>query len=151
MKREYPPRPIIGVGAVIMRNDQVLLVKRGSEPGKNQWSVPGGLVELGETVHDTVAREVKEETSLDVEVHGLIDVVNNIVHDEEGRLRFHFVILDFFALRKGGKLQAGSDVREVKWVPLSQVKELNLTGIFRDLIGFKSTTTQAGSSVVGSG
>ena len=134
MKREYPPRPIIGVGAVIMRNDQVLLVKRGSEPGKNQWSVPGGLVELGETVHDTVVREVKEETSLDVEVHGLIDVVDNIVHDEEGRLRFHFVILDFFALRKGGKLQAGSDVREVKWVPLSQVKELNLTGIFRDFL-----------------
>jgi ADP-ribose pyrophosphatase YjhB (NUDIX family) len=134
VKREYPPRPIIGVGAVIMRNDQVLLVKRGSEPGKNQWSVPGGLVELGETVHDTVVREVKEETSLDVEVHGLIDVVNNIVHDEEGRLRFHFVILDFFALRKGGKLQAGSDVREVKWVPLSQVKELNLTGIFRDFL-----------------
>lgn len=134
LKREYPPRPIIGVGAVIMRTDQVLLVRRGSEPGKNQWSVPGGLVELGETVHETVVREVKEETNLDVEVYGLIDVVNNIVHDKEGKLRFHFVILDFFALRKGGKLQAGSDVREVKWVPLSQVKKLNLTGIFRDFL-----------------
>jgi len=117
-----------------MRTDQVLLVRRGSEPGKNQWSVPGGLVELGETVHETVVREVKEETNLDVEVYGLIDVVNNIVHDKEGKLRFHFVILDFFALRKGGKLQAGSDVREVKWVPLSQVKKLNLTGIFRDFL-----------------
>lgn len=78
LKREYPTQPIVGVGAVIICNGKILLAKRGSKLGKNKWSILGGLVELGETVHDTTIREVKEETNLDVEAHSLIDVVDNL-------------------------------------------------------------------------
>ncbi len=134
MKREYPSRPIVGIGAVIARGGKLLLARRGSEPGRNKWSVPGGLVELGETVEETIVREVKEETNLDVEVHSLVDVVNNLVRDEEGKIRYHFVILDFFAKVKGGALRAGSDLREVKWVPLDQVERFDLTGTFREFL-----------------
>ncbi len=134
MKREYPPRPIVGIGAVIARDGLVLLARRGSEPGRNKWSVPGGLVELGETVEETIVREVKEETNLDVEVDSLVDVVNNLVRDAEGKLRYHFVILDFFAKVKGGSLRAGSDLLEVKWVPLDQVEYFDLTGTFREFL-----------------
>jgi 8-oxo-dGTP diphosphatase len=134
MKREYPPRPIVGIGAVIARDGMVLLARRGSEPGRNKWSVPGGLVELGETVEETIVREVKEETNLDVEVDSLVDVVNNLVRDAEEKLRYHFVILDFFAKVKGGSLRAGSDLLEVKWVPLDQVEHFDLTGTFREFL-----------------
>ncbi len=131
MKREYPDQPIVGVGAVIIRDGRILLVKRGSEPGKNKWSIPGGLVELGETVRSTIVREVKEESSLDVEVHSLIDVVDNLVPDEKGRLLYHFIILDFFASLKGGIPRAGSDVLDVKWVPFEEIDRYDLTRTFR--------------------
>ncbi len=134
MKREYPPRPIVGIGAVIARRGMVLLARRGSEPGRNKWSVPGGLVELGETVEETIVREVKEETNLDVEVDSLVDVVNNLVRDAEGKVRYHFVILDFFANVKGGSLRADSDLLEVKWVPLDQVESFDLTSTFREFL-----------------
>ena len=132
LKREYPTQPIVGVGAVIICNDKILLAKRGSEPGKNKWSIPGGLVKLGETVHDTVVREVKEETNLNVEVHSLIDVVDNLEPDEKGKLRYHFVILDFFVRLKGGNLHAGSDALELCWVPLNDLEEYDLTRTFRE-------------------
>ncbi len=132
MKREYPTHPFAGVGAIIIREGKILLVKRGSEPGKNKWSIPGGIVELGEKVKNTVIREVKEETNLDIEVHSLIDVVDNLVPDEKGRWHFHFIILDFFTRLKGGTLNAKSDVLEVRWVPLNEVEEYDLTVIFRD-------------------
>ncbi|UCB59933.1 MAG: NUDIX hydrolase [Candidatus Bathyarchaeota archaeon] len=132
MKRKYPTQPLVGVGAVIIHKDKILLVKRGSEPGKNRWSIPGGLVKLGEKVHDTIIREVKEETNLDVAIHGLVDVVDNLVPDNEGRLRYHFIILDFFASPRRGTPQAGSDVLEAQWVPFNEVEAFALTGPFRD-------------------
>ena len=132
LKREYPTKPIIGIGAVIICNGKILLVKRGSEPGKNKWSIPGGLVELGETVQETTVREVKEETNLDVQVRSLIDVVDNLELDEKGRLHYHFVILDFLVHLKRGSLRAGSDVLNVRWVPLSDVEEYDLTKTFRE-------------------
>lgn len=132
MNRKYPNQPIIGVGAVIICNCKILLVKRGSEPGRNQWSIPGGLVELGEKVHNAIVREVKEETNLDVEVHNLIDVVDNLVPDEKGRWCYHFVILDFFVRLRGGNIYAGSDVLQAQWVPLDEVKKFDLTATFRD-------------------
>lgn len=132
LKREYPTKPIIGIGAVIICNGKILLVKRGSEPGKNKWSIPGGLVELGETVQETTVREVKEETNLDVQVRSLIDVVDNLEPDEKGRLRYHFVILDFLVHLKRGSLRAGSDVLDVRWVSLSDVEEYDLTKTFRE-------------------
>ena len=132
LKREYPTQPVIGIGAVIICNSKILLAKRGSEPGKNKWSIPGGLVELGETVHDAIVREVKEETNLNVEVHSLIDVVDNLEPDEKGKWRYHFVILDFFVRLKGGNLHAGSDALEIRWVSLNEVEKYNLTKIFRE-------------------
>lgn len=132
MTREYPTQPVIGVGAVIIHKGKILLAKRGSEPGKNKWSIPGGLVELGETVRDTVVREVKEESNLNVEVHSLIDVVDNLEPDVRGKWLYHFVILDFFVRLKGGNLHAGSDVVDVRWVFLNEVEKYDLTKIFRE-------------------
>ena len=134
LKKEYPKHPMVGVGAIIVRNGKILIVKRKSEPGKGRWSVPGGLVELGETVGQTVVREVKEECSLDVEVDRLIDVVDSLTKDEEGNIKYHFVILDFFVKLKGGELKAGDDAEEARWVPLEEVEKYNLTKTFREFL-----------------
>lgn len=142
LKREYPTQPTVGIGAVIICNGKILLAKRGSEPGKNKWSIPGGLVELGETVRDTVIREVKEETNLDVEAHSLIDIVDNLEPDEKGKLRYHFVILDFFVRLKGGNPDAGSDALEVRWVSLNEVEKYDLTRIFREFFERNRETLQ---------
>jgi ADP-ribose pyrophosphatase YjhB (NUDIX family) len=132
LKREYPKQPLIGVGAIIIIEGKILLVQRGTEPGKNKWSIPGGLVKLGETIQETVTREVKEESNLDVEAYRLIDAVNNLEKDSNGNLRYHFVIIDFFAKLKSGILAAGSDVLKAKWVPFDEVEEYNLTSNFRN-------------------
>ena len=132
MRRKYPARPLVGVGAVIIHNGKILLVKRGSEPGRNKWSIPGGLVELGETIIETTVREVKEETGLDIEVQRLVDVVDNMETDEGGRFRYHFIIIDFLAALKRGNLKAESDVIEAQWVRLAEVEEYDLTKIFRE-------------------
>jgi mutator protein MutT len=132
VKRLYPSQPIIGVGAVIICNGKILLEKRKNEPGKGKWSVPGGLVELGESVEQTVIREVKEETGLEVEKPEHIDVVDNIIRDESGRVKYHFVIIDYFMKLKGGTLKAASDAEELKWVPLSDVEKHDLTKTFRE-------------------
>ena len=134
MKKEYPKHPIVGVGAIIIQNGKILIVRRGSEPGKGKWSVPGGLVELGETVKQTVVREVKEECGLDVEVDELIDVVDSMTFDENGKLKYHFVILDFFVKLKGGELKPGDDAKEALWVPLEEVEKYDLTRTFRDFL-----------------
>jgi 8-oxo-dGTP diphosphatase len=135
VKREYPDRPVAGVGAIIVRNGNILLVKRGSEPGKGRWSVPGGVVELGEAVEDTVVREVKEECSLGVEVQGLIDVVDNLIPDEKGSWLYHFIILDYFVEVIGEfNPVAGSDIQMLKWVSLEEAKEMELTKVFREFL-----------------
>ena len=134
MKKEYPKHPIVGVGAIIIQNGKILIVRRGSEPGKGKWSVPGGLVELGETVKQTVVREVKEECGLDAEVDKLIDVVDSMTFDENGKLKYHFVILDFFVKLKGGELKPGDDAKEALWVPLEEVEKYDLTRTFRDFL-----------------
>jgi len=145
LNREYPTRPITGIGAVIVHDGKILLVKRGSEPGKGKWSIPGGLVELGETVKETVVREVKEETGLDVDVRNLIDVVDNLETDGKGKLRYHFIIIDFLASLKQGSLKAESDIVEAKWVPLTRVEKLNLTGTFREFFERNRQTLQRAS------
>ena len=134
MKKEYPKHPIVGVGAIIIQNGKILIVRRGSEPGKGKWSVPGGLVELGETVEQTVVREVKEECGLDVEVDRLIDVVDSMTFDGNGKLKYHFVILDFFVKLKGGELKPGDDAKEALWVPVEEVEKYDLTKTFRDFL-----------------
>ena len=134
MRRLYPDHPIVGVGALIIREGKLLLEKRRSNPGKGKWSIPGGIVELGETLEQTVIREVKEETNLDVERPEHIDIVDNIEFDENDTIKYHFVIIDYFVKLKGGTLRAGSDAADLQWVALDKVKELDLTRTFREFI-----------------
>jgi 8-oxo-dGTP diphosphatase len=132
LKRLYPNQPIIGVGAVIIRNGKILLEKRKGDPGRNKWTIPGGLVELGESAEQTVIREVREETNLEVEEPKLIDVVNNITPDEDGRIKYHFLIVDYFVKLRGGKLKAADDAAELRWVRFSEVENYDLTRSFRE-------------------
>jgi 8-oxo-dGTP diphosphatase len=147
LKREYPDQPVAGIGAVIMHGGKILLVKRGSEPGKGKWSIPGGIIELGETAKEATVREVKEETGLDVEVRSLIDVVDNMETDNKGRLRYHFIILDYLADLKKGSLKAGSDIIEARWVPLAQVERFDLTKTFREFFERNRQTLQRASGL----
>jgi mutator protein MutT len=131
LKRLYPDQPLIGVGAVVLKENKILLEKRQNDPGKGKWSIPGGLVELGESVEQTVIREVKEETNLDVEKPEHIDVVDKVDLDENGKVRYHFVIIDYFVKLKGGDLRASSDAAELKWVAVDEIEKLELTPTFR--------------------
>ena len=131
MKKFYPDQPVTGVGAVLICKGKILLEKRKGEPGRGKWSIPGGLVELGERIEETVIREVKEETGLDVESPELIDVVDNISVDDDGRVRYHFVIADYFVKLKGGTLKAADDAEELRWVAFNQVEKYDLTKTFR--------------------
>lgn len=131
VKRLYPNQPVVGVGAIIVCNGKILLEKRRSEPGRGKWSVPGGLVELGESTEQAVIREVKEETGLDVENPELIDVVNNIIFDENGKIEYHFIIVDYFVKLRGGELNAADDAEELKWVALDDVEKYNITSTLR--------------------
>lgn len=133
MKREYPTQPIVGIGAVIVHDGKIVLVKRGVEPGKGKWSIPGGAVELGEGVRDTAIREAKEECGLDIELVGdrPIDALDNIIEGEKGRLQYHYILLQFLARPNSGTLRHGSDVTEVRWVPIEEVEKYDLTNSFR--------------------
>jgi len=134
VKRLYPKQPVVGVGAVIIKDGKILLEKRKSEPGRGKWSIPGGLVELGESISQTVVREVAEETGLEVYAPELIDVVDNVVRDENGEVKYHFVIVDYFVKLKGGNMKASSDAEELQWVPLDEVEKYDLTKTFRAFI-----------------
>jgi len=115
VQREFPLTPLVGVGAVVVENERVLLIRRGQEPLKGKWSLPGGMLELGESLKDGVIREVMEETGLAVEPVELIELLHR-VHREDGRVRYHYVIADYLCRVLGGSLQAGSDADSVRWV-----------------------------------
>ena len=131
--REYPDAPRAAVGAVVLDEDNVLLVRRGHPPGQGKWSVPGGLLDLGERLEDAVVREVEEESGLRVQVLGLCGVLDRIVPgdrvDERGDavVRYHWVIIDYVAAVVGGVLQAGSDAAEARWVPLAELDRYETT------------------------
>jgi 8-oxo-dGTP diphosphatase len=131
MKRMYPDQPIVGIGVVIVRDFKIALIKRGNEPSKGKWTIPGGLVELGESVEEAVIREAKEETCLDVEEPQLIDVVGNVDLDEDDKVKYHYVIIDYLVHVKNGNIQAASDAAELRWVPFEEVEDYNLTSSFR--------------------
>ena len=133
MKREYPMRPIVGVGAVILQDGKIILVKRRAEPGKDRWSIPGGSVRLREKVRDGTIREAKEESGLDIEIvdDRPLDVYDNIVTDEKGRTQYHFTLLEFLAKPKSGTLMAADDAADARWVSLDEVKKYDLTSSFR--------------------
>jgi ADP-ribose pyrophosphatase YjhB (NUDIX family) len=121
----------VGVGALIIHDGRILLERRGNPPGRGQWSVPGGLVKLGEAAEQTVLREVKEETGLEVEKLEHVDVVDDVQSDEEGRVKYHFVIIDYLVKLKAGKLRAASDAAGLRWVPFREVGKYDLTATFR--------------------
>jgi ADP-ribose pyrophosphatase YjhB (NUDIX family) len=118
MSREYPERPFVGVGVVIWRDERVLLVRRGRPPRQGRWSLPGGLQELGETVFQAAVREVLEETSLTVEPTALVDVVDLIEPDRDGRVRYHYTLVDVSAEWRAGEPVAGDDVAHAEWFTL---------------------------------
>ncbi len=132
--RPYPERPVVGVGAVVLDGDRVLLVKRGHAPLKGQWSVPGGAVETGETLEQAVAREVLEETGIAIEVGPMVEVLDRISRDLDGRVQHHFVLIDFVARPNGGSLQSASDAEDAAWVLLSDLAKYEVAAVTRDVI-----------------
>lgn len=125
--RKYPPRPVVGVGAVILHDDRVVLIRRKYEPLAGQWSLPGGTLELGESLEAGVAREISEETGLDVEVGPVVEVFDRILLDAGGRVQYHFVLVDYLCRPIGGQLQAGSDVDDAVWVAPSEIGSYHIT------------------------
>jgi ADP-ribose pyrophosphatase YjhB (NUDIX family) len=125
-KRDYPERPIVGVGAVIVDGDRALIVRRATEPLKGQWSIPGGMLELGEKLREGLAREVLEETSLEVEVGDVLDVFDSIFPDADGRTQYHYVLIDYRCTVRSGRAKAGSDVSDVRWVTSQELDGLGM-------------------------
>jgi 8-oxo-dGTP diphosphatase len=121
--RAYPDRPFVGVGAVIVQGEEVVLIKRRFDPMAGQWSLPGGAVEVGESLTDCVAREILEETGLVVEVGPIVEVFDRIIHDDDGRVRFHYVLVDYLCRPIGGTLAAGSDVADAVFVHPSNLSQ----------------------------
>ena len=121
MAREYPAHPVVGVGAVVVRDGKALLIKRGHEPRKGEWSLPGGIVELGESLVDALRREVREETGLEISIGAHIETFDRIHHDTEGRVRFHFVIVDYLCVAADGEPIAGTDADAVAWASVAEL------------------------------
>jgi 8-oxo-dGTP diphosphatase len=124
--REYPDRPIVGVGAVIIDQGRVLLVKRGSPPLLGEWSLPGGVVELGETLRAAAEREAREETGLIVRAGEVLEVLDRIIPGRDGAPQYHYVLIDFLCIVKGGELHAGGDAADVRWVTQSEFEKYQL-------------------------
>ena len=126
MKRDYPEHPIIGVGAVIVEGGRALLVRRASEPLKGEWSVPGGMLELGEKLRDGVRRETMEETGIEVEAGEVLDVFDSIFTDPLGRTQYHYVLVDYLCRPISGEARAASDVSDVRWVSVDALPAMGL-------------------------
>lgn len=124
--REYPERPIVGVGGVVVSNQRALLVRRGKPPLEGKWSIPGGMLEIGETLQEGVRRELAEETGMEVRVLGMIEVFERISLDDSGRTKYHFVVLDYLCEAIGGGARAGSDAHDVAWAAESELAQYNL-------------------------
>lgn len=126
MAREYPIAPVAAVGGVVLDGDRVLLVRRALPPRQGEWSLPGGRLELGESLADGAAREVREETGLEVAVGPVVEVFDRVHRDDAGGIRFHFVIVDFLCRVTGGTLAAGDDAAEARWATRDEVAALGV-------------------------
>ncbi len=126
MKREYPESPLVGVGAVIVAEGRALLIRRGQAPLLGEWSLPGGVLECGEALRDAVVREALEETGLVVEVGDMLGVYERVIRADDGRVRYHYVLIDFLCRAVGGDLKAGSDAAEVGWFRREELPSLKL-------------------------
>jgi 8-oxo-dGTP diphosphatase len=134
MQREYPDRPIVGVGAIIIEQNRVLLARRGNPPRAGQWSLPGGVVELGETLRSAAQREALEETGLIVEAGDVIEVLDRIIPGKDGATQYHYVLVDFLCSHRGGELRAGGDAAEVAWAAEEELGKYNLEPITLEVI-----------------
>ncbi len=143
MKRDYPDRPIVGVGAVIVADDRALVVRRATEPLKGEWSIPGGVLELGETLRAGAAREALEETGLSVEVGEVLEVFDRIIPDADGRTRYHYVLVDFFCHVVSGEARPASDVSAVRWITPAELETFTIADSAANVIrkGFQRSRT----------
>ncbi|MDP7439329.1 MAG: NUDIX hydrolase [SAR324 cluster bacterium] len=132
--REYPERPFVGVGVVVLRGNEVLLIQRGKAPNKGQWSIPGGKQRLGETIVQTVHRELLEETRVKIKQPALLDVVDVIMPDDKGEIQYHYTLVDYQAEWLSGECRSGDDVDAVKWVSFDELNSVGLLEITREII-----------------
>ena len=132
--REYPSVPRVGVGAVVLDAGRVLLVRRGKPPLAGKWSLPGGMLELGETTAEAARREVAEECGLQIRVGELAGILDRVVRDAEGRIRYHWVLVDYVATVESGELCAASDADEAQWVEVDEVERLETTDGLLEMI-----------------
>jgi len=126
MKREFPEVPLVGVGSIIIEGGKVVLVKRAHPPIQGQWSIPGGVLEVGELVREAAIREAREETGLIVDPGELLGVFDRVLRDGEKRVQYHYVLIDFLCQRVGGELRAASDAEEVRWFSREELPALDL-------------------------
>ena len=134
MKREYPESPLVGVGAVIVQDQRVLLIRRGQAPLLGEWSLPGGVLECGETLREAVVREAREETGLVVETDEMLGVYERVIRGDDGRVRYHYVLIDFLCRPACGELEAASDAADVRWFTRDQLPALNLAYDASDVV-----------------
>jgi ADP-ribose pyrophosphatase YjhB (NUDIX family) len=134
MQREFPEVPLVGVGAIIIEDSQVVLVKRLHPPLQAQWSIPGGVLEVGELVREAAIREAREETGLIVEPGELLGVYDRVLRDVEQRVQYHYVLIDFLCRRVAGQLQAADDAAEVRWFTPAELPALKLAEDTQDVI-----------------
>lgn len=134
MSREYPDYPRVGVGAVVLHKSRVLLVRRGGQPSMGRWTIPGGLVELGETTAEAVCRELQEECGTEIHVIGLAGVFDRVVKDAEGRIRYHYVLVDYVATVATDAVTAGSDAADACWVEIDRLADFDVTDGVIDMV-----------------
>ena len=134
MSREYPARPIPAVGGLIFRGEQALLVLRAKNPGRGKWSIPGGAIKIGETLREALLREMREETSLEVEIGPLVEAVDRIVHDAEGNIQFHYIVVDYVCFAPDDEPRPSSDVSELCYVSAENWPEYGLDQLALDTL-----------------
>ncbi len=146
--RRYPKRPVLGVGALIFNRGRILLVERGKEPLKGYWSLPGGVLETGETLEEGMIREVREETGLEVKPVKVIEIFERIIRDAQGAAEYHYVLIDYICRVKGGSLRAADDASRVAWVPRGKLCMYEITAGTLPVIekGFRSADRPGGLS-----
>ena len=134
MNREYPEAPLVGVGAVIVQDGRVLLIRRGQPPQLGEWSLPGGALECGETLWEATVREAREETGLVVETVDMLGVYERVIRSDDERVRYHYVLIDFLCRPIAGELKAGSDAADVRWFTRDELPALNLAYDANDVV-----------------